>query len=259
MANVYDLFSIAGKKAIVTGGTRGLGKQIAEAYCAAGCEVVFIGSNEKRLKETVAANVEKGYKAYAVVADLTDMNECDRAYKEALEFLGGEIDIMVPCAGIQYRHSIEEFPFEEFERLQKLNVWHCYKMAQLAIQTMLKQEGRGNGKIIFIGSSGCFSAGHNISAYATSKGAILNMTKGISENVASRGINVNVLCPGYFETEILDSMDPERRSHLADKIPAGRIGNDKDLIGPCIYMASAASDYMHGTHVLIDGGMIAIH
>ena len=139
---VNSVFDISGRKAIVTGGTRGLGKQIAEAYCEAGCEVVFIGSNKTRLEQTVAENVAKGYKAYAVVADLTDMDQCDRAYKEALEKLGGVVDIMVPCAGIQYRHSIEEFPFEEFERLQKLNVWHCYKMAQLAIQTMLAQENR---------------------------------------------------------------------------------------------------------------------
>ncbi|WP_177976433.1 SDR family NAD(P)-dependent oxidoreductase [uncultured Eubacterium sp.] len=257
---VNSVFDISGRKAIVTGGTRGLGKQIAEAYCEAGCEVVFIGSNKTRLEQTVAENVAKGYKAYAVVADLTDMDQCDRAYKEALEKLGGVVDIMVPCAGIQYRHSIEEFPFEEFERLQKLNVWHCYKMAQLAIQTMLAQENRTcKGKIILIGSSGCFSAGHNISAYATSKGAILNMAKGMAENVASRGINVNVLCPGYFGTEILNSMDPEKRAHLGDKIPARRIGNDRDLIGPCIFMASDASDYMDGTSLLIDGGLIAIH
>jgi len=256
---VNSVFDITGKKAIVTGGTRGLGRQIAEAYCEAGCEVVFIGSNKAVLEKTVAENVEKGYKAYAVTADLTDMDACDVAYKEALEKLGGIIDIMVPCAGIQYRHSIEDFPFEEFERLQRLNVWHCYKMAQLAIQTMLGQEGRGRGKIILIGSSGCFSSGHNISAYATSKGAILNMTKGIAENVAGRGINVNVLCPGYFGTEILNTMDPERRAHLADKIPHGRIGNNTDLIGPCIFLASAASDYMDGTSLLIDGGMIAIH
>ncbi len=257
---VNSVFDITGKKAIVTGGTRGLGKQIAEAYCEAGCEVVFIGSNRTRLEKTVADNVAKGYKAYAVVADLTDMDECDRAYDEALEKLGGVVDIMVPCAGIQYRNSVEDVDFKEFEKLQKLNVWHCYKMSQRAIQTMLAQEGRtSRGKIILIGSSGCFSAGHNISPYATSKGAILNMTKGLAENVAGKGINVNVLCPGYFDTEILDSMDPERKAHLADKIPAGRIGNDRDLIGPCIFLASAASDYMDGTSLLIDGGMIAIH
>ncbi len=255
-----NYFDISGKKVIVTGGTRGIGKDIAEGYCEQGCEVVFIGSNKERLEKTVAENVAKGYKAYAVVADLTDLEQVDRAYYEALELLGGVIDVMVPNAGMQSRHPIEEFPIEDFIKVQKLNVLHVYRMAQLAATTMLKQEGRGNGKIITIGSAaGCFTAGHNISAYTTSKGAVLNLTKGICESVAARNININCVCPGYFPTEILDTMDPELKAAITGKIPARRMGTKDDLVGVMIFLASAASDYMNGSAVLVDGGQAAVH
>ena len=254
-----SLFDVAGKHVIVTGGTRGIGKGIAEGFLENGCKVVLMGSNREKLEKTVADFCAKGYDAHAVCGNLAELSEVDRMFDEAMVILDGILDVLCPCAGIQYRAAPEEFPIEKFIEIQKVNVLHLYRMSQLAIRVMLRQEGRGRGKIILIGSVGSFTAGHNISAYNTSKGAVSMMTKSLAEGVASRGINVNMLAPGYVATEILDTMDPERRAALVSKVPQGRIGTIEDIKGPALFLASAASDWLNGDLMLADGGQGSIH
>lgn len=257
--SVSKLFDVTGKHVIVTGGTRGIGKGIAQGFLENGCKVVLIGSNKVRLEETVHGFQEQGYDAHAVVADLAELEQMDRAFEESMEILGGVLDVLVPCAGVQHRSAPEDFPIDKFIWVQKVNVLHCYRMAQLAIQVMLKQKNRGRGKIILIGSLGSFTAGHNISAYACSKGAVAMMTKALAESVAGRGINVNMLAPGYIKTEIWLTMDEDRKAHLADRIPMGRIGDLDDMIGPALFLASKASDFVNGELLVADGGQNAIH
>lgn len=254
-----SMFDVAGKHVIVTGGTRGIGRGIAEGYLENGCKVVLMGSNKEKLEKTVAENRAKGYAAYAVSGDLSVLENVDRMFAEAMEILDGKLDVLCPCAGITHRCPPEDFPMEKFIEIQKLNVWHVYRMSQLAIQVMIKQTGRGNGKIVLMGSLGSFTAGQNISAYSTSKGAIAMMTKALAVDCASRNINVNMIAPGYTDTEILDSMDPAKRAGLADKIPQARLGTIDDMKGPALFLSSAASDYMNGDLMLIDGGLGAKH
>jgi 2-deoxy-D-gluconate 3-dehydrogenase len=254
-----SIFDVAGKHVIVTGGTRGIGRGVAEGFLENGCKVVLMGSNEEKLEKTVAENKAKGYDAYAVSGDLTVLENMDRMFKEAMVHLGGILDVMCPVAGTQHRCPPEEFPIEKFLEIQKLNVLHTYRMSQLALQVMLKQTGRGRGKIILMGSVGSFTVGQNISAYHTSKGAVAMMTKAIACDCASRNINVNMVAPGYVDTEILDSMDPAKKAGLAEKIPQGRLGSLNDIKGPYIFLASAASDYMNGELMLVDGGLGSRH
>lgn len=254
-----NMFDLTGKHVIVTGGTRGIGKGIAEGFLEAGCKVVLMGSNKEKLEKTVKDFCDKGYDAYAVSGDLAELEQVDRMFEEAMEYLDGILDVLCPCAGVQHRDLPEEFPIEKFIWIQKVNVLHLYRMSQLAIKVMLKQKDRGNGKIILMGSLGSFTAGHNISAYNISKGAVAMMTKSLAEACAGRGINVNMIAPGYVATDILNTMDPERRAALVKKIPAGRIGNLDDIKGPALFLASAASDWVNGDLMLVDGGQGAIH
>jgi 2-deoxy-D-gluconate 3-dehydrogenase len=256
---ISKLFDVTGKHVIVTGGTRGIGRGIAEGFLENGCKVVLMGSNKEKLEKTVAENCAKGYDAYAVSGDLSELENVDRMFDEAMKLLDGKLDVMCPCAGVTFRSRPEDFPIAQFIKIQKLNVWHVYRMCQLSIQVMLKQTGRGNGKIITMGSLGSFTAGQNISAYTTSKGAVYLMTKSFAVDCANRGININMIAPGYTDTEILDSMDPEKKAGLASKIPQARIGTIQEMVGPALFLASAASDYMNGDFLLVDGGLGAKH
>lgn len=255
-------FDLKGKHVIVTGGTRGIGRGIAEGFAAAGCKTVFVGSNVEKLNATVEENKAKGYDCYAVAGDLTNIDEMDKIFDACMEKLDGVIDVLVTAAGIQYRCEPEQFPLEEFLKVQRINVVHCYRFAQRAAEIMLKQEGRGQGKIILIGSLGCFTVGHNISAYSTSKGAILQMTKTLAEGLANRDgktINVNCLCPGYVNTEMIKTLPPEKYNAIPTKIPMGRIAEMEDMVQPCLFLASSASDFVTGETLLVDGGQGAIH
>lgn len=252
-------FDLKGKHVIVTGSGRGIGRGMAEGFAAAGCKVVFMDINKENLDEAVKTNREKGYDVYGVCGDLSEVAEVDRMFDEGLEKLGGILDVMVTAAGVQHRDAPEDFPIEKFILIQKVNVVHVYRMAQRAIKVMLKQKGRGNGKIITVGSLGCFTVGHNISAYSASKGAVLQMTKALAEGVADRNINVNMIAPGYVNTELIKTLPPEKYNAIPDKIPMHRIAEIDDMVQPTLFFASSASDFITGTYLLVDGGQGAIH
>ena len=254
-----NLFDITGKHIIVTGGTQGIGKGIAEGFLENGAKVVLMGSNEAMLKNTVQEFCDKGYDAYAVSGDLAVLENVDRMFQEAMEILDGVLDVLCPCAGVQYRSAPEGFPIDKFIWVQQVNVMHLFRMSQLAIQVMTKQTGRGRGKIILIGSLGSYTAGHNIPAYACSKGAVRMMTRALAESCAGRGIDVNMLAPGFIATDIWKTLDEDRKQALYTKIPQHRVGTVDDMKGPAIYLASAASDFMDGADLLVDGGQAAIH
>jgi len=254
-----NLFDVAGKHVIVTGGTRGIGKGIAEGFLENGCKVVLMGSNKEKLEHTVKEFCDKGYDAYAVSGDLAVMENVDRMFEEGLKLLDGKLDVLCPCAGVQYRSEPEDFPIDKFIWIQQVNVMHLFRMSQLAIKVMVKQTDRGRGKIILIGSLGSYTAGHNIPAYACSKGAVRMMTKALAESCAGRGINVNMLAPGFVATDIWTTMEEDRKTALYQKIPQHRVGTLDDMKGPALYLASAASDFMDGADLLVDGGQAAIH
>lgn len=252
-------FDLKGKHVIVTGSGRGIGRGMAEGFAAAGCKVVFMDINKENLDAAVTENKEKGYDVYGVLGDLSKVEEVDRMFDEGVEKLDGILDVMVTAAGLQHRDAPEDFPIEKFIQIQNVNVVHVYRMAQRAIQVMLKQKGRGNGKIITVGSLGCFTVGHNISAYSTSKGAVLQMTKALAEGVADRNINVNMIAPGYVNTEMIKTLPPEKYNAIPSKIPMRRMAEIDDMVQPTLFLASSASDFVTGTYLLVDGGQGAIH
>jgi 2-deoxy-D-gluconate 3-dehydrogenase len=248
-----DLFDIRGKKAAVTGGSRGIGKGIAKGLHDAGVEVVVMGTNEKAL----AAAQEIGTpaaKAYGVICDFNRTADIEAAFRRALEFLGGDIDILVNNAGTQIRHKCEEFPLEDWEMVLRINLTSAFVMSQLAGRLMLE---KGYGKIINIASVVSFSGGYTVPAYAASKGGMAQMTKTFCNEWAGRGVNVNAIAPGYIDTDNLIGLNETRMRQILERIPAGRLGKPEDLVGMVIYLASRASDYVHGSVQIVDGGWMA--
>lgn len=250
-----SMFDIKEKKAIVTGGTRGLGYGMAEGLMEAGCEVVIVGSNEKVYK--IAEDFRsKGFLCQGVAADLGNRNDVYRCFSEALEKLGGDLDILVTAHGIQRRHSAEEFPLNEWDEVLSVNLSSVFVLCQEAAKVMLP---KGYGKIINIASMISFFGGQTIPAYAAAKGGIAQLTKELSNDWAGRGISVNAIAPGYMATEmnaaLLDPKNP-RYQQITDRIPAHRWGTGEDMKGACIFLASHASDYVTGAILPVDGGYL---
>ncbi len=246
---MHKLFDINGKKAIVTGGTRGLGYGMAEALVESGCEVVIIGSSD-----AVFDTAEKlGCKA--VKADLRSREENYRAFNASLELLGGDLDILVTAAGIQRRHLAEEFPMDEWDEVISINMNSVWIMCQEAGKVMLK---KGYGKIINVASMLSFFGGQTVPAYAAAKGAVTQLTKALSNDWAGRGINVNAIAPGYMATDMNTALinDPVRNPQISARIPAGRWGTPDDMKGCTVFLASHASDYLCGAVIPVDGGYL---
>lgn len=249
-----DLFDLHGKKAIVTGASKGLGWGMAEALLEQGCETVLIGSSEGVLN---AANTfcARGLAAHAVRADLRSRAENQRAFEESLGQLGGELDILCTAAGIQRRHSAEEFPLDEWDEVLSINLHSVWLLNQLAGREMLK---KGYGKIINVASMASFFGGQTVPAYAASKGAVAQLTKALSNDWAARGINVNAIAPGYMATELNTALlaDETRLASINQRIPSGRWGTPEDMKGCTIFLASKASDYVCGAVIPVDGGYL---
>lgn len=253
--NGKDLFNIEGRKAIVTGGTRGLGYGMAEGLMESGCEVVIVGSSDK--VHGVAEEFRgRGFRCHGVKADLGDREEVYRGFQACLEKLGGDLDILVTAHGIQRRHSAELFPIEEWDEVLNVNLHSVFILCQEAAKVMLP---KGYGKIINISSMVAWFGGQTVPAYTASKGAVTQMTKEMGNDWVARGINVNAIAPGYMATEmnaaLLDPANP-RFQQLSDRIPAGRWGTGDDMKGACIFLASHASDYLSGAIIPVDGGYL---
>ena len=250
-----NLFDIKGKKAIVTGGTRGLGYGMAEGYLEAGCEVAIVGTSDK-VYEVAQDFCNRGYKCHGVKGDLGKREEIYRVFQECLDKLGGDLDILLTSHGIQRRHSAEEFPIEEWDDVLSVNLTSVFILCQLAAKVMLP---KGYGKIILIASMNSFFGGQTIPAYAASKGGIAQLTKELTNDWMAKGINVNAIAPGYMETEmnkaLLDPANP-RYATITERIPAKRWGNGNDMKGTAIFLASHASDYLGGAIIPVDGGYL---
>ncbi len=252
--SIYDMFRIDGKKAIVTGGTRGLGHGMAEALLEAGCEVAIIGSSENVYK-TRDEFVQRDFVCHAAKADLRKRDEIFSSFDSCVAMLGGEVDILVTAAGIQHRQASEEFPENEWDNIIMVNLSAVFFQCKKAAQIMLK---KGRGKIINISSMVAHFGGQTVPAYTASKGGVTQLTRELSNDWFSRGINVNAIAPGYMHTDMCDALvkDVERGPSILARIPAGRWGKPEDLKGVTIFLASSASDYLGGAIIPVDGGYL---
>ncbi|MEK3786811.1 MULTISPECIES: 2-dehydro-3-deoxy-D-gluconate 5-dehydrogenase KduD [Paenibacillus] len=247
------LFSLEGKTALVTGSSGGLGEGIAIAMAEAGADVVMVSRSGS--EEAAQAITALGRKALSISADLGQIDQIEAVFQEALT-LTGRIDILINNAGTIRRAPAAEHSMQDWNAVIDLNLNSVFLLSQLAGQHMI---ARGSGKIINIASMLSFQGGINVPGYTASKHGVAGLTKAFANEWAGKGIQINAIAPGYMETNntapILD--DPDRTRSITERIPAGRWGTPEDLKGPAIFLASAASDYMNGHVLCVDGGWLA--
>lgn len=252
---LQDLFCLRGKKAIVTGAAAGLGRGMADALCQCGVEVVLLDVAPDLPK--VAAELSSGSsKVHAVTGDLSSREELSSSFDRAMNLLGGELDILINSAGTQARYKSEDFPLDEWDRVIEVNLTAVFQFCQLAGRVMLKH---GRGKIVNIASMLSFTGGLTVPAYAASKGGVAQLTKTLANEWGPRGINVNAIAPGWMATALTSALvgNPEREPDILKRVSAGRWGQPSDLHGAVIFLASEASNYVHGVILPVDGGYLA--
>ena len=248
-------FSLEGKRALVTGASRGLGRAMAEALAGAGADVVCASSRVGGARETVDAIRAMGKDAWEVGADLAD-RDAVLAMADDAERQAGEIDILVNNAGTIRRHPAVEFPIEEWDAVLRPNLDAVFLLSQRLGRRMVE---RGRGKIVNIASLLAFSGGITVPAYTASKHAVAGLTKALANEWARHGVNVNAIAPGYFRTDNTQRLqdDPTRSAEISARIPAARWGEPSDIGGAVVFLASRASDYVNGHVLVVDGGWMA--
>lgn len=251
---VLESFDLTGKKGIVTGAAKGLGRMEAQALHEAGAEIVLIDIIDM-VKETAADMASDGIApVHALIGDLLDREDLDRVFREAVELLGGRLDIIVNNAGTHCKGPTIGYRIEDWDRILSLNLTAQFMMCQRAGEVMVKQ---GYGKIINICSAVGVTGGLHCTAYSASKGGINTMTKTLSNEWAGNGVCVNAIAPGYINTDINKASSPERRAYITSRIPKGYWGEPEMLKGAVVFLASDASDYVTGVILPVDGGYLS--
>ncbi|MFC5536599.1 SDR family oxidoreductase [Rhodocytophaga aerolata] len=251
--SIVNLFDLTGKTALVTGCKRGIGKAMAIALAEAGADIIGVSASLEMSGSEVEKDIRalgRSFKAY----------QADFAQRQGLyEFIekvkkeNPVIDILVNNAGTILRKPAAEHPDTYWDTVMEINTHAQFILSREIGKDMVS---RGKGKIIFTASLLTFQGGINVPGYAASKGAIGSLTKALANEWAGKGVNVNAIAPGYISTDNTEALrnDQERSASILSRIPAGRWGEPDDFKGAILFLASAASDYVHGTILTVDGG-----
>ena len=247
-------FDLSGRTALVTGANTGLGQAIAVGLAKAGADIVAVGRSAPT--ETAAMVEGAGRTLHAIPADLSSTAPITDVVAGALEATGA-VDILVNNAGIIRRADSLDFSEEDWDAVMDTNLKSAFFLSQ-AVARRWVAAGRG-GKIINIASMLSFQGGIRVPSYTASKSGLAGLTRLLACEWAAKGINVNAIAPGYIETNNTEALraDPDRNSSILARIPAARWGDPSDLAGAAVFLASAASNYMHGAVVPVDGGWLA--
>ncbi|MGB9752174.1 2-dehydro-3-deoxy-D-gluconate 5-dehydrogenase KduD [Roseiflexus castenholzii] len=254
MSSALDLFRLDGRVALVTGGDKGLGQGIAIALAQAGADVAVV-SRSGNAVATLDAIAATGRRSVALTADLSSTAPVEGVVSETITRLG-RLDILVNNAGIIRRAPAVDYGWNDWRAVLDVNLDAVWALCQAAGRPMIAQ---GHGKIINVASLLAFQGGIRVPAYAAAKHAVAGLTKALANEWAHLGGNVNAIAPGYMVTDNTQALrdDPERSRQILERIPAGRWGVPADLAGAAIFLASSASDYVHGHVLVVDGGWLA--
>jgi len=258
MAAQSKLFDLSGKVAIVTGGNGGIGLGIARGLGQAGARLAIVGRNRSKSDEAARALAEEcGIETLAIAADVAQESECQRIAQESLERFS-RIDILFNNAGINIRKLPQEFSLDEWQRVLDINLTSAFMISKACYPSM---KSVGGGKIINIGSMTSIFGSSFASAYATSKGGIVQLTKSQALAWAQDNIQCNAILPGWFDTELTRKAREEiegLHERVLARIPTGRWATPEDMAGTAIWLASRASDYVTGVAIPVDGGYTAM-
>lgn len=250
-----QIFDLTGQRALITGSSQGIGFALARGLAGAGAEIVLNGRDKAKLSAAAAELAKEGAAVHQLAFDATN-HEGVKAAVDGFEAATGPIDILINNAGMQHRTELENFPADAFELLLQTNIASVFHVGQAVGRHMI---GRGRGKIINIASVQTALARPGIAPYTATKGAVGNLTKGMATDWAQHGLNCNAIAPGYFDTPLNAALvaDPDFSAWLAKRTPAGRWGNVDELVGAAVFLSSAASSFVNGHTLYVDGGITA--
>jgi len=252
-----QLFSLTGHNVLITGATRGIGAACALALAQAGAAICLVQRNPAEGHppnlDTLNAIRALGAVAEVVYCDLQDNSDVQELFPKALALMGGNIHVLVNCAGIQRRSPSLDFSESDWDEVLNVNLKSVWLLSQAAGRHMVPLR---RGKIINFCSLLTFQGGLTVPAYASAKGALGQLTKALSNEWSQHNVQVNGICPGYIATEMNEKLlaDPVRLRQISERIPAGRWGQPNDFAGPVVFLASSASQYVCGELLVVDGG-----
>ncbi len=250
-----QMFDLSGSRVLITGSSQGIGFALAKGLADAGAEIVLNGRDASKLAAAREQLEQAGATIRELAFDVTD-HDAVRTAVDDFEANIGPIDVLINNAGMQHRTELQDFPADAFERLLQTNIASVFHVGQAVARHMI---GRGAGKIINIASVQTALARPGIAPYTATKGAVGNLTKGMATDWAKYGLNCNAIAPGYFDTPLNAALvaDPEFSAWLAKRTPAGRWGDVEELVGAAIFLSSAASSFVNGHTLFVDGGITA--
>lgn len=251
-----SIFDLTGRTALVTGSSRGLGRAMAEGLAVAGARVLINGTDPFRVSETVAEFRSAGHDAENLSFNVTSEEEVKAAF-EKLDAQGIAVDILVNNAGIQYRKPMVELDTADWQRVIDTNLTSAFVIGREAAKRMI---ARGSGKIVNIGSLTSELARATVAPYTVAKGGIKMLTRAMAAEWAQHGIQSNAIGPGYMLTDMNQALidNPEFDAWVKGRTPSKRWGKPEELIGTAVFLSSAASDYVNGQIIYVDGGMLAV-
>lgn len=252
-----DLFDLSGRVAIVTGGGSGIGRQMAQALAELGADLVVCARRPERCEQAAEEIAQLGVRALGLRCDVGDKTEVDALVARTLTELG-RVDIVVNNAGASWGAPAVDHPLEAWNKVMAVNLTGVFLVSQAAGRAMIE---RGGGKIVNVASTAAFGALSpelmDAVAYTASKGGVVSLTRDLAVKWARHGIYVNALAPGWFPSEMSRTLLEQKEAGLLARIPLGRFGGPDDLKGAVAFLATAASDFVTGQVLVVDGGQTA--
>ena len=253
--NVKDLFDLTGKTAIVTGGSRGIGKEMAEGLAEAGANLMLCARRSEWLEETVKEFQEKGFNVAGKTCDVAKPDEVQAVVNETVNKFGS-VDILINNAGISWGAMPEDMTLDQWQKVLDVNLTGCFLFAQAAGREMLKQNAAGS--IINIASIAGLTSSANgpfYAGYAASKAGLIGLTRELAASWGRKGIRVNAIAPGFFHSRLADAVIDIYERSIQENNVIPRVGNEGELKGVAVFLASDASSYITGQTIAVDGGM----
>lgn len=244
------MFDLTGMTALVTGASGGLGSAIAKALAAQGARLAVSGSNVDKLQNFRA---DLGGDHVALPCDLSDGAAVDQLVPQALDALGGRLDILVNNAGVTRDNLLMRMKDDEFEDVIRINLEAAFRLMRAAARPMMKARF---GRIISIASVVGVTGNPGQANYVASKAALIGMTKAVAQELASRGITVNAVAPGFMTSAMTDALNDQQRASILSRIPVGVMGSGEDVGAACVYLASRDAGYVTGQTLHVNGGMV---